>query len=177
MSVSGTKSELGEQIVGPSRDHPACRSTCVQLARRIGQNSWRHFFKSSWSYKAQEHEGNVLQKLKCISDICWGLRAGCTQQGDLDGGMSLHKLQITYSHHLPQASFSKSLPTSTTNEAPRRNSSADQFRARELRHTVTKYVYPRILRLDLSRLTRPIVCLAKFISKGSFRGRTPLGSL
>ena len=69
VSVSGIKSELGEQIVVPLRGHPAGRSTCVQLARRIGQNSWSHFFKSSWPYQAREHEGNVLEKLTGISGI------------------------------------------------------------------------------------------------------------
>lgn len=69
VSVSGKKFELGEQIVGPLRDHLAGRSTCVQLARRIGQHSWNHFFKISWPYKAREHEGSVLEKLKSISGI------------------------------------------------------------------------------------------------------------
>lgn len=69
VSVSGKKFDLGEQIVGPPRDHLAGRSTCVQLAQRIGQNSWNQFFKSSWPYKAREHEGNVLEKFKGISGI------------------------------------------------------------------------------------------------------------
>lgn len=78
---------------------------------------------------------------------------------------------------MPHASFLKSLTRSTTNEAPRGIYDVDQYHPREFRQTVTEYVHPGILRLNLSRLTRPIRCLAKFISTGSFRGRTRLGSL
>lgn len=69
VSVKGEKFEFGEQIVWLSRDHLAGRSTCVQLAQRIGQKFMKSLFKSSWPHKARQHEGNVLEKLKGISGI------------------------------------------------------------------------------------------------------------
>jgi hypothetical protein len=48
VSVDGQKFELGDQIIGPRRDHLVSRATVVHRAHPVGDNSKQCCFKTAW---------------------------------------------------------------------------------------------------------------------------------
>jgi hypothetical protein len=69
VKVGGQEFVLGDQIVGPPRDHVISRGTVVHQARRMGSNAWDACYKTSWPYTARLHEGHVLEELQGVEGV------------------------------------------------------------------------------------------------------------
>ncbi|KAI9861226.1 MAG: hypothetical protein M1813_005399 [Trichoglossum hirsutum] len=69
VGVDGQDFILGDQIIGPWRDHLASRATTVHLARKSGDTDWEYCFKCAWPYTTRPHEGVVLDVLQDIPGV------------------------------------------------------------------------------------------------------------
>ena len=85
VQVGGNKFILGDQIVGPQRDHLVGRATAVHCARRHTDTTWTCCFKSSWPYVVHPHEGKVLETLQGVTRVVRLFRWYAPKtEGDLD---------------------------------------------------------------------------------------------
>lgn len=69
VQIGGDRFILGDQIVGPQRDHLLGCATAIHLARKIIDTSWNYCFKTAWPYAVRLHEGEVLEKLQEVTGV------------------------------------------------------------------------------------------------------------
>ena len=85
VQVGGDKFILGDQIVGPQRDHLVGRATAVHLARRHTDTTWTCCFKTAWPCAVRPHEGEVLETLQGVTGVVRLLGWDVPKtEGDLD---------------------------------------------------------------------------------------------
>ncbi|KAI9861196.1 MAG: hypothetical protein M1813_005369 [Trichoglossum hirsutum] len=150
VGVNGQNFILGEQIVGPQKDHLAGRATTVHLARKPGDTDWKYCFKCAWPYTVRPHEGVVLNELQGITGV---VKMLAWDAPSVPGMWSMTPQRIEQGF-LPQQHAASSQPTSSRPTSSRPalsrpvskedtvagNKDVFEFHPRQLRITVTEYI-------------------------------------
>lgn len=145
VQLGGDKFILGNQIVGPQRDHLVGRATAIHLARRNTDTTWKYCFKTAWPYAVRPHEGEVLGELQGVTGVVrlFGWDAPKTE-GNLDAD-EIHRrynfLDISSTSPLAAttAGNNDEIATSTSTKAPKTDG-LPCFNPRQYRQTVTEYI-------------------------------------
>ena len=143
VQVGGDKFILGDQIVGPQRDHLVGRATAV-LARRHTDTTWTCCFKIAWPYVVRPHEGEVLETLQGVTGVVrlFGWDAPKTER-DLDAD-HIHRdykiMDISSRSPLKALTASGDVEIAmATNAEALKPDGLKCFNSRQYRQTVTEF--------------------------------------
>jgi Fungal protein kinase len=153
-SVDDQEFVLGNQIIGPQRDHLVGQATVVHLARRIEDVSWKYCYKTSRPYSVRPHEGTVLKELKDLPCVVRLLASDTPSAATLTTEQICEDYQL---HPLTSATHTMTTTSVTSSELQQSpaindgdtgvggiiinsNPQLPQYDPREFRQIVTEYI-------------------------------------
>lgn len=154
VQVGGDRFILGDQVVGPQRDHLLGRATAIHLARRIADTTWTYCFKTAWPYAVRPHEGEVLEKLQGVTGVVrlfgWDSlnTAGNLNADEIRRGYKLLDISLTSPLAATTTDDDNEIATTTSTEAVKTDG-LPCFNPRQYRRTVTEYIQDSFAKFHL----------------------------